>query len=106
MKGHLECHVYCPSCEYYIGHGSVNGQCVVCKTTWDRESCLKNGNFFLYLPIQTQLDSLLQREDITECLSTDLKEMSRPCIYEDIYSGAMYQNFCKEVHLTKDMGVL
>ncbi|XP_047239581.1 uncharacterized protein LOC124879195 isoform X1 [Girardinichthys multiradiatus] len=64
IQGHLECHIYCPNCEYYIGNQVTEGQCCVCNSTWDRNSSLKNLNFFLYLPIQTQLEHLLQREDI------------------------------------------
>lgn len=59
VEGHLQCHIYCPNCEYYIGDQDNEGQCVVCHTTWDKNSSLKNGNFFIYLPIQTQLEHLL-----------------------------------------------
>ncbi|KAK0139383.1 hypothetical protein N1851_023896 [Merluccius polli] len=70
------------------------GQCVVCHTTWDRNSSLKNGNFFIYLPIQTQLEHLLQREDIAHCL----KSSDGTChseTYVDIGSGKMYHNLHK-----------
>lgn len=94
VEGHLQCHIYCPNCEYYIGDQDNEGQCVVCHTTWDKNSSLKNGNFFIYLPIQTQLENLLQREDIAQCL----KSRDSTCnseTYEDIGSGKMYHNLYK-----------
>ncbi|XDV26081.1 hypothetical protein PO909_029878, partial [Leuciscus waleckii] len=94
VEGHLQCHIYCPNSEYYIGDQDSEGQCVVCHTTWDKNSSLKNGNFFIYLPIQTQLEHLLQREDIAQ----RLKSRDSTCnseTYEDIGSGKMYHNLYK-----------
>ncbi|CAJ1076493.1 uncharacterized protein LOC117467508 isoform X2 [Xyrichtys novacula] len=94
VEGHLQCHIYCPNCEYYIGDQDSEGQCVVCNTTWDKNVSLKNGNFFIYSPIQKQLEHLLQREDIAHCL----KSRDGTCnseIYEDIGSGKMYRNLKK-----------
>ncbi len=94
VEGHLQSHIYCPNCEYYIGDQDSEGQCVVCHTTWDKNSSLKNGNFFIYLPIQTQLEHLLQREDIAHCL----KSRDSTCNsenYEDIGSGKMYHDLYK-----------
>ncbi|KAM9424777.1 uncharacterized protein KZ484_004654 [Pholidichthys leucotaenia] len=52
IESHLQCHIYCPNCEYYIGEQDSEGQCVVCNTTWDKNNSLKNGNYLKYLPIQ------------------------------------------------------
>nr|XP_033967044.1 uncharacterized protein LOC117467508 isoform X2 [Pseudochaenichthys georgianus] len=91
IEGHLQCHIYCPNCEYYIGDQVSEGQCTVCNTTWDKNSSLKNGNFFIYLPIQTQLEHLLQRSDIENCLNSG-KNTCNSENYEDICSGKMYHN--------------
>lgn len=29
IQGHLQCHIYCPNCEYYIGDKVSEGQCTV-----------------------------------------------------------------------------
>ncbi|KAM9384827.1 uncharacterized protein KZ484_006547 isoform 2-T2 [Pholidichthys leucotaenia] len=94
IESHLQCHIYCPNCEYYIGEQDSEGQCVVCNTTWDKNNSLKNGNYFIYLPIQTQLEHLLQREDIAHCI----KSRDGTChseIFDDIGSGKMYRNLNK-----------
>jgi len=95
IQGHLECHIYCPNCEYYIGDQVTEGQCSVCNSTWDRNSSLKNGNFFLYLPIQTQLEHLLQREDIASCLKSGNGTCNSDD-YDDICCGKMYHNLKKD----------
>lgn len=94
VESHLQCHIFCPNCEYYIGDQDAEGQCVVCKTTWNKNNSLKNGNFFIYLPIQTQLEHLLQREDIAHCLKSR-DGTSNSDILEDIGSGLMYRNLKK-----------
>lgn len=91
VDGHLQCYIYCPNCEYYIGDRDSEGQCVVCHTAWDNNSSLKNGNVFMYLPIQTQLEHLLQREDIAQCLKSRDGTYNTD-IYEDIGSGQMYHD--------------
>ncbi|XP_051809331.1 uncharacterized protein LOC110972572 [Acanthochromis polyacanthus] len=94
IQGHLQCHIYCPNCEYYIGDEVSEGQCAVCKTKWDKNSSLKNGNFFIYLPIQTQLKCLLQREDIAACLKSGNGDCTSEH-YDDIHSGKMYHNLSR-----------
>ncbi|XP_076836800.1 uncharacterized protein LOC143482340 [Brachyhypopomus gauderio] len=95
IQGHLQCHIYCPNCEYYIGDKVSEGQCTVCSTMWDKDSSLKNGNFFIYLPIQTQLEHLLQRQDIACCLKLGNDTFSSEN-YDDICSGKLYHNLNKE----------
>ncbi|XP_047242655.1 uncharacterized protein LOC124881165 [Girardinichthys multiradiatus] len=95
IQGHLECHINCPNCEYYIGNQVTEGQCCVCNSTWDRNSSLKNGNFFLYLPIQTQLEHLLQREDIA-CWVKSGDGTCNSENYDDICCGKMYLNLKKD----------
>ncbi|XP_040890672.1 uncharacterized protein LOC121189967 isoform X4 [Toxotes jaculatrix] len=94
IQGHLECHIYCPNCEYYIGDQVTEGSCSVCNSAWDRNSSLKNGNFFLYLPIHTQLEHLLQREDIACCLKSG-NGTCNPETYDDICCGKMYHSLNK-----------
>lgn len=94
VKDHLQCHIYCPNCEYYFGDKVDGGQCVICNTTLDRNSSLKNGNFFIYFPIQMQLENLLQREDIAACLKSG-KESCNLENFSDVLSGTMYQNMHK-----------
>ncbi len=36
VQGHLQCHIYCPKCEYYIGDKVNEGQCTVCNTMWNK----------------------------------------------------------------------
>ncbi|XP_076876737.1 uncharacterized protein LOC143526043 [Brachyhypopomus gauderio] len=95
IQGHLQCHIYCPNCEYYIGDKVSEGQCTVCSTMWDKDSSLKNGNFFIYLPIQTQLEHHLQRQDIACCLKLGNDTFSSEN-YDDICSGKLYHNLNKE----------
>jgi hypothetical protein len=82
IQGHLECHIYCPNCEYYIGDQVTEGQCSVCNSTWDRNSSQKNGNF---LPIQTQLEHLLQREDIIRQQTEHIVESICTLVKENKY---------------------
>lgn len=63
-NGCLEAYLYCGVCMSYVGKYSSNRdltKCPVCDTLVTRDQCLKNGNFFLYMPIESQLKLLLRR---------------------------------------------
>lgn len=97
VKEHLQFHVYCAACQYYIGDQSGNGECEVCKTAWNREDLLKNGHFFIYLPIKSQVQQLLQRDDLSESLKSTLSsKINVSGLYEDINCGKLYKNLCDE----------
>lgn len=57
----FEVHFYCESCLKYLGvRGDCPSQCDTCNTEFDANANLKNGFYFLVLPLYAQIQQLLQ----------------------------------------------
>lgn len=67
-KSHeFDAHLYCPVCEVYLDRYSASelmDSCHSCDTPLERDQCLKDGNFYLYISIEKQLKELLKRHSI------------------------------------------
>ncbi|KAG1652613.1 hypothetical protein GQR58_026194 [Nymphon striatum] len=65
----FDAHLFCPVCEIYLNKfsDSENMECCnSCNTKLDREQCLKDGNFYLYIPIEDQLKKLLKKHSLVK----------------------------------------
>ena len=63
----VQVHMYCSVCDAYIGRYSVDenfDKCETCEAAVTREACLKDGNFYLYMPIEQQLETVLKTQPI------------------------------------------
>ena len=62
-------HFYCSSCSAYVPPNSVS--CDVCETAFSRAAALKDGHFFVYLPIKDQLKDLLESGYISQNMADE-----------------------------------
>lgn len=87
VRGEMELHFYCPSCSGYIGE-TGEGVCrnAECQFKYDLTSCKKNGNFFIYLPLASQLRDLLENSDIS--LQLGRSRSYRDDVVSDIFDGS------------------
>lgn len=94
----FEVHFYCESCLKYLGvRGDCPSQCDTCNTEFDANANLKNGFYFLVLPLHAQIQQLLQEYGV------NLNEKTRTCgVLSDIQSGEEYQMLCDSGVLGKD----
>ncbi|XP_034143075.1 uncharacterized protein LOC117592904 [Esox lucius] len=94
----FEVHFYCESCLKYLGiRADCPSQCDSCNTVFDASANLKNGFYFLVLPLYAQIKQLLQEHGIS------LNEKTRTLgIFSDIQSGEEYQKLCDSGVLEKD----
>ncbi|KAI7801395.1 hypothetical protein IRJ41_011007 [Triplophysa rosa] len=81
VEGHLQCHIYCPNCEYYIGDQDSEGQCLA--EEWKLLYILTNPNSW----------NIFLKGKILHNVSN--QEIARSETYEDIGSGKMYHNLYK-----------
>nr|XP_042913508.1 uncharacterized protein LOC122273516 [Parasteatoda tepidariorum] len=61
-----ELHLYCPHCDSYISKLSQHNstECLTCSESFNSDELIKNGNFFLYMPLSHQLQLKLENEDL------------------------------------------
>lgn len=85
-----EVHFYCEKCRAYLGISAhCPSHCTFCNTEFDAIRSLKNGFFFLVIPLHTQIKQLLQEHDVS------LTEKNRSIgVLTDIQSGEEYQKLC------------
>ena len=95
---HLQCHLYCQNCLNYInvyekGEESI---CSQCQTTVNSDVNLKNGNFFIVIPLKYQLQQLLQIENIQDIFlnrMTTSNASNQGQVISDITDGVLYKQF-------------
>ena len=94
----FEVHFYCESCSKYLGIiADCPSQCDSCNTVFDANANLKNGFYFLVLPLYAQIKQLLQEHGVS------LSEKTRTFgVLSDIQSGEEYQKLCDSGVLGKD----
>ena len=89
-KGVTEFHFYC-SCEVYLGSGdSCPDRCHHCGKAFDSNESLKNGKFFMVMPLSSQLQHVMETDGLGEMLLNRVhnKDGDHIC---DIQDGLMYQ---------------
>lgn len=102
IRGKAEVHYYCHECTAYIGeteHDLVICQNDQCQAECDINKCQKNGNFFLYLPLESQLKDLLENHGISASLVNKCNRHNSD-IYEDIFDGNEMKTVIRENNLT------
>ncbi|XP_062841554.1 uncharacterized protein LOC134300980 [Trichomycterus rosablanca] len=94
----FEVHFYCESCSKYLGiRAECPFQCDSCNTVFDASANLKNGFYFLVLPLYAQIQQLLQEHSVS------LNEKTRTSgVLSDIQSGEEYQKLHDSGVLGKD----
>jgi len=94
-----EVHYYCPFCFSYISESnSRTGNCPQCKEEI-KVDLYKNGNFFITLPLETQLRDMFENSNMSELIGHRFsRSKSSDENIEDIYDGLVY----KEVMGNKD----
>ena len=53
----------------YLGKDTIITTCNVCKKSFDEDESIKNGHYFMYIPVQQQIVSLLSNSNIFPYLS-------------------------------------
>ncbi|XP_038150334.1 uncharacterized protein LOC119789497 isoform X2 [Cyprinodon tularosa] len=93
-----EIHFYCEKCLAYLGNSAhCNSQCTLCNKAFDANRSLKNGFYFLVIPLHAQIKQLLQELDVS---LTDKTRSSG--VLTDIQSGEEYQKLVANEVLGKD----
>ncbi|XP_037399157.1 uncharacterized protein LOC108414945 [Pygocentrus nattereri] len=94
----FEVHFYCESCLKYLGiRADCPSQCDSCNIVFDACANLKNGFYFLVLPLYAQIKQLLQEHGVS------LNKKTRTFgVLSDIQSGEEYQKLCDSGVLGKD----
>ncbi len=96
----LEYKFYCPSCQTLF-KTSENLKCAICGEEYVRQELLEQGNFFLYLPVEKQLNDFFQNNNVSKDLDYRFKREKDDDVISDIYDGQMYKSLGNGI-LTSD----
>ncbi|XP_071855403.1 uncharacterized protein [Apostichopus japonicus] len=91
----IQKHFFCNCCLVYLGENPDIDSCPDCSTSFNLKKSEKKGNYFLYVPIEDQLKTLLARDGISEAIG---KGSTSEGVYNDIYSGSMYKEMFSDSH--------
>ena len=80
---------YCPNCQKLFQSEML--KCEICKAEYDRQKLLKEGNFFLYLPVEKQLRDFLENQ-ISNDLEYRFNRDNSNNVISDIYDAQMYKS--------------
>lgn len=81
-------HHYCKSCLGYLGR--AYSPCSSCNEVFNSKENIANGNYFLVMPLKTQLKDLFTQDEVLHSLKQNLS--ARTAGNHDIYSGQMYKS--------------
>lgn len=91
FKKNVQYKLYCPTCKTLLS-GIKGTVCTICDITYDRAMHLKNGYFFIYLPIEKQIRDLLSKCGRSIDLNYRFsREKECPTAIEDIFDGQLYR---------------
>ena len=90
FKEGLEHKFYCPSCQTLF-QNNQKLKCVICEVEYEEQVLLQNGSFFLYLPIEKQLQDLLSKNNVSDDLDYRFNQNDNSNVINDIYDGQMYK---------------
>jgi len=86
------CHIYCHVCLSYIGvyeNNQIESICAECSNINKYDSNIKTGNFFIMLPLESQLRDLLEKPEIQSVLY--LNRGSDDGVFRDVCDGHNYK---------------
>ena len=89
LKNPLVYHYYCSNCQGLVEE-SDSDTCPFpfCRKPFNK----KTANYFLEIPLKSQIQNLFIQEGFYENLQHRFKRKSTPGFYEDIYDGKLYQS--------------
>jgi hypothetical protein len=98
---YLQVHFYCPQCAFYLGKDRTSRDCGNCGKEFVSENSMKNGNFFLYIPLQRQLENLLMDPEMYSMLTNrNLQDITQSNVISDITSSKLYRQLIQHHHLS------
>ena len=98
---YLYVHFYCSVCTFYLGKDRTRRDCQNCSEPFVGENSMKNGSFFLYVPLQRQLKNLLMDTEIHAKLTNrNLQNITQSSIISDVTSSMLYRQLIQHHHLS------
>ncbi|XP_071785542.1 uncharacterized protein [Asterias amurensis] len=103
-KGVTEFHFYC-SCQVYLGSDdSCPDHCQHCNKAFDKDTSLKNGNFFMVMPLFSQLKHVMETDGLGSLLMNRVHTTDGNNIC-DIQDGAMYRKLVDDGLLSDNKNI-
>ena len=99
FKEGMEFKLYCPCCKTLLLDDDL--KCVICDNQYEQQKLLQQGNFFIYLPLEKQLQTFFQHVDTSDLEYRFNCKKAEGSTIDDIYDGQMYRSIANGV-LVKD----
>lgn len=88
LRNPLLYHYYCHHCL-----GSIEPNQTVCPNEFCQTPCNKKENYFLEIPVITQLQNLFSQDGFYQSLQERFSRNVASGTYEDIYDGKLYKSY-------------
>lgn len=86
-----------------MGKSKESRVCDDCGTIFNSENSMKNGSFFLHMPLKEQLEQLLTNPELYSYLSNrNLQDLIQSTVISDVTTGKLYQNLIKHHGMSKN----
>ena len=93
FKEGMEFKLYCPCCKTLLLDDDL--KCVICYNQYEQQKLLQQGNFFIYLPLEKQLQTFFQHVDTSDLEYRFNRKKAEGSTIDDIYDGQMYRSIAK-----------
>ena len=92
FKDGVQFKLYCPICNAILT-GIDELQCTLCSVLYEKDVLLRDGNFFIYLPLEKQIRDLFTKcgDTLNLAYRFTRNKISSSAI-EDIFDGQMYKS--------------
>ncbi|GBN35492.1 hypothetical protein AVEN_110229-1, partial [Araneus ventricosus] len=92
-----EVHLYCKECNYYVSEFLAQNKPNVCpsceEVPFNAEESIRNGNFFMYMPLKPQIKIKLEKENLNE--ANEYRKKNSNGLgenYRDVMDGDLYRS--------------
>ena len=82
FSGPLDCHIYCDSCQSYVG--STSGPCPDCDKIINYDESISSGNYFILFNIERQVKHLLEDAHIQSKISQENADLRNGKCYQQL----------------------
>ena len=93
-------HFYCSTCSSYLGKNKGITTCQSCDSSFNEADSMKKGDYFVFIPLQKQLETILSDPKLHSYLTNrNLQESLDSAVVSDVTTSALYKELINEHNL-------
>ncbi|XP_028416230.1 uncharacterized protein LOC114540149 [Dendronephthya gigantea] len=92
-----EKHFYCSNCSSYLGKNTAITLCKSCDSPFNEADSIKKGDYFVYIPLQKQIETTLSNAKLhTHLTNRKIEDSINSSVVSDITTSALYKELISE----------